>query len=442
MGSTQTKHRLVFIFLFLEGALIAAGMKYVAPILILVVGLFYLVSWYYLRTSRQMRFLDLEAKSPLFTLFTETATGLETIRALGAQEQFINDAYRALDHSQKPFYYMFAIQRWLLLSLELLALIVSVSLVALAVYSSKATSPEAFGLGLLRALQMNTLLTGLVEHWTNLETALGAVSRLRSAINGTPAEKTDTNDEILQLPNKWPQRGEIALDNVTARYGPESDDCRPVLCNVSITISPGQKVMVIGRTGSGKSSFLLSLLRLLEYNGSIIIDGIDISRVAHDKLRNRITTITQDPLQLDGTIRNNLIPYNGQQDDSSMTDELIATTLRRVGLMDHIQAIGGLDVSFVSVGFSHGQLQLLAFARAILHHAYTKSGLILMDEATSSVDLESDAIIQGLIREVFADCTVLMISHRTNCREDVDLVLEMDNGRLSVIDTEDESTEQ
>ncbi len=161
--AASTKRNSVFIFLILEGALIAAGMKYVSPILLLVVGLFYLVSWYYLRTSRQMRFLDLEAKSPLFTLFTETATGLENIRAMGAQEQFINDAYRVLDNSQKPFYYMFAIQRWLLLSLELLALIVSVSLVALAVYSSKATSPEAFGLGLLRALQMNTLLTGLVE---------------------------------------------------------------------------------------------------------------------------------------------------------------------------------------------------------------------------------------------------------------------------------------
>lgn len=147
----------------LKGIIIAVGMKYTAPIIVASFIFFYFLGMYYLRTSRQIRFLDLEARAPLFAEFTETASGLEHIRAFGWQAQVMSRGSKALDHSQKPFYCMFAIQRWLLLSLDLLTLVLSLSVVTIALYTKDQVSQPSFGLSLFMAIQINTILTGLLR---------------------------------------------------------------------------------------------------------------------------------------------------------------------------------------------------------------------------------------------------------------------------------------
>jgi ABC-type multidrug transport system fused ATPase/permease subunit len=203
-------------FTVLKAVIVAIGMKYTSPIIVASFVFFYLLGAYYLRTSRQVRYLDLEARAPLFAEFTETAYGVEHIRAFGWQKQVMSRACKALDHSQRPFYYMNAIQRWLLLNLDLLTLVLSLAVVLVALYARDTFSQPGFALSLFMAIQINSALTGLIDSFAAVETALGAVSRLRIFANTTPQEESP--DNAVELPKDWPVSGEIIFDGVTAKY--------------------------------------------------------------------------------------------------------------------------------------------------------------------------------------------------------------------------------
>lgn len=179
---------------------------------------------------------------------------------------------------------------------------------------------------------------------------------------------------------------------------------------------------------SGKSSLLLSMLGLLEHTGSIVIDGVDISTVPRQLLRSRITTISQDSVQLKGSVRENLIPYKEQAQDGKMDDTLLLRTLEKVGLSEVISGKGGLDADLSDMSLSEGQTQFLCLARAILHNHWTEGKVVLMDEPTSNMDYETDARIQALVRDAFAKCTIIMISHRPEMIADVDVHLKVSNG--------------
>lgn len=202
--------------MIIKAIVVAIGMKYTAPVIIVSFVLFYLLGVYYLRTSRQIRFLDLEARAPLFAEFIETASGVEHIRAFGWQKQVMSRAHKALDHSQRPFYYMYAIQRWLLLSLDLLTLVLSLAVVLVALYAKGSFSQPGFALSLFMAIQINSALTGVINSFAAVETALGAVSRLRIFANTTPQEESP--DNVVELPKSWPDCGEVIFDSVTAKY--------------------------------------------------------------------------------------------------------------------------------------------------------------------------------------------------------------------------------
>jgi ABC-type multidrug transport system fused ATPase/permease subunit len=197
--------------------IIAAGASYGAAIIPFLLVALYLLQHFYLRTSRQMRHLDLEAKSPLYTQFSETATGAQHIRAFSWQSHILTQSFDLLDLSQKPYYYMFCIQRWLTLVLELCVMTVAVVLVAMALNLPDSTSEGAIGLALLNLISFGSGMANLINAWTRLETSLGAVSRLRSFLNETPMESEPLAEAML--PEGWPEHGRIEIKDLKANYG-------------------------------------------------------------------------------------------------------------------------------------------------------------------------------------------------------------------------------
>ncbi|KAF4954480.1 hypothetical protein FGADI_5259 [Fusarium gaditjirri] len=366
---------------------VASGASYFGAFLPVSFLALYLIQKYYLRTSRQMRLLDLEAKTPLYTQFTEITAGLATIRSFGWTNEFLDESFRMLNTSQKPFYLMFCIQRWLELVLDLFVAGMAILLVTIALRIPGTTSEGAIGLAMLNLLGLNLTLTTVIDQWTTLETSLGAIARLKSFIKNTPNENKQGETEV---PDNWPV-GRIVLDAVTASY-------------------------------SGKSSLILSILRLLELqSGSIQIDGKDLASLSRQHIRSQITTIPQDPVSLSGTVRQNLDPEGLIQ-----ADQILIEALKKTTLWETVHTRGGLDADLSELGFSVGQRQLFCLARALISH----SKIVLLDEPTSSVDSATDKDVRRIIREVMQGRTVIEVTHRLDYLTDFDLAVVMKDGQI------------
>lgn len=182
---------------------------------------------------------------------------------------------------------------------------------------------------------------------------------------------------------------------------------------------------------SGKSSLILALLNSLDHTGKILIDGVNIKKVPIEFLRNRITTIPQDGVELDASVRLNLDPYDDPNSSHRLADETLQENLTTVGLWNMVEQRGGLDAPLSKMSFSPGQKQLLCLGRAILCREYKQSRIVLIDEATSSVDIETDKRIQAVLANEFAGATVISITHRHHGVEHSDTVLEMRGGRVT-----------
>jgi ATP-binding cassette, subfamily C (CFTR/MRP), member 1 len=433
-------------------ALISVGSSYMGFTTIGLLAALYFLQKIYLRTSRQIRFLDLEAKSPLYTHFFETLEGLSTIRAFGWERFFREASNRALDASQKPYYLMYCIQRWLSLVLQLLIGAMAVLVVGLAVGLRQTTSAGNLGIALTTILSFNTNVQFLLTWWTALETSLGAIARTKNFAEQTPTE--DKPGESFVPSDDWPSRGEIELQAISASYGSEKhENCksrRPLtfkrdsdkaLENIVMHIAPGEKIGICGRTGrlvqvtygikrhqfltinpSGKSSLLSVLQRLLDMDtGTILIDGVDLKCVPRDIIRTRLVAVPQDPFLLSGTIRLNADPTG------KAPDELIMAAMTKVKLWDIIEARGGLDAEMASQVLSQGQQQLFCLGCALLR---TESKILILDEATSSMDLATDRLVQELIRVEFRDHTIITVAHRLETIAESDRVVVLEKGRI------------
>ena len=265
-----------FVLMLLSAGEFAATMPFLAFTL-------WAIQKVYLRTSRQMRLLDLEAKAPLFSLFRESLTGLATIRAFGWAEEFRSLNHTFLDNSQKPFYLLFCIQRWLSVVLDLVVAGLAVVLMVLIVVLRHKLNPGFVALALLSIMSFNQLLASLIKSYTSLETSIGAISRIRSFV--TTTEQETKPEENIEPELSWPTHGAIEISRFKAAY---SSSSRAVLSDISLNIKAGEKIGICGRSGSGKSSLLSSLLHILEYqDGSITLDGIDLSLVPRNLLRQR-----------------------------------------------------------------------------------------------------------------------------------------------------------
>ncbi|OAA42906.1 ABC transporter, transmembrane domain, type 1 [Beauveria brongniartii RCEF 3172] len=403
----------------IELGFVLSGASYATIALPFVLGIVYAIQKFYLRTSRQLRHLDLEAKTPLFVCFKETANGLLHIRTLHWSEAQLQRNLIFVDDSQKPYYQMFCAQRWLVLVLDLTITAVAVIIVSVALNVKNSSSPAAIGLAYLIMINFGTTVAGLIQRFTEMEISLGSISRTRAFVENTPREQ---EPKRFKVPDNWPDKGKVEFRNVTAKYNSDS-----VLTDVSFVARPGDKVGIIGRSGSGKSSLLLTLLNFLEYSGSIIIDGVNISKVPHQLLRERITTITQTPVVIDDSVRYNLVPWD---DSKNFPDSVIKHTLRQLGLWEHIKSKSGLQASVESAGLSAAHLELLCIARAILHHIQTESKIVLMDEATASLSAASDLEVQRVMKEIFQGCTVFNVAHWDSPLQVNDLELFIEKGKL------------
>ncbi|KAJ5946436.1 ABC transporter transmembrane domain type 1 [Penicillium verhagenii] len=439
-----------------NAALIATGSKYMAiSVPFLILSLF-LLQHFYLKTSRQLRLLDLESRDPLYSHLHDTIEGLSTIQAFGWEADFRIANLKLLDATQRTYYMLHCIQRWLTLVLDLIVAAEAVIVVSLAVSLRHTTSVGLLGVSLnsilgiysqwklcfpilslenrdsymitqltfLRAA-FNGSLSSLISGWTQLEISLGSILRVKDFELQVPREVSTG----VEVPVDWPSQGAIELSDMTAQYSSGI----PVLSSVSLKVLPGQKIGIYGRTGSGKSSLLSSLLGMLSLiRGSIFIDDIDLTTVSPELVRERLVAISQKPFIMTGcTVRFNLDPTG------VLPDEEIIAALDRVGIWDGVLfERGGLDAEINdTTSLSRGEQQLLQFARAMLKIQACNASILLIDEGTSSVDTETDARVQGLLQQdPFRACTVLTVAHRVHTLLSYDLVVGLDRGNVVEMD--------
>ena len=405
-------------------AVILVATPWFAAPLVPIFGLYYYVQSRYRSISRELKRIDSMRRSPLYSLLGETLNGLPTIRAYGEQDRFITRNNKLVDYSISPSYLLNCSARWLGIRFEFFGACLLFSAAVFGVITRQTISPSVFGLSLSYASQVTNGLNWCIRQFTETEIAMNAVERLSYYFTALPQEPPA---HILELKpsDEWPTNGEIEFKNVSMRYAP---DLPQVLHSISFVIKPHEKIGVVGRTGSGKSSLMQLLFRMVEpTGGEIIIDGVDILKIGLGDLRKPLGIIPQDPVVFLGTVRSNLDPFN------SHSDLEIWDALKRAHIKEKIQELGGLE-SKISAGgenLSVGQRQLLCLARSML----TKPKILVMDEATANVDFESDSIIQACIREDFKDSTVLTIAHRLVTVLDYDRIMVLDKGKIVEFDT-------
>ncbi|KAH9796199.1 ABC transporter C family member 2 [Citrus sinensis] len=397
----------------------------IMPLLIL----FYAAYLYYQSTAREVKRLDSITRSPVYAQFGEALNGLSTIRAFKAYDRMAKINGKSMDNNIRFTLANTSSNRWLTIRLETLGGIMIWLIATFAVMQNgRAENQVAFastmGLLLSYTLNITNLLSGVLRQASRAENSLNAVERVGTYID-LPSEAPGMV-ESNRPPPAWPSSGSIKFEDVVLRYRPELP---PVLHGLSFTVSPSEKVGIVGRTGAGKSSMLNALFRIVELErGEISIDGCDVSKFGLTDLRKVLSIIPQSPVLFSGTVRFNLDPFNEH------TDADLWEALERAHLKDVIRKNSfGLaaEVSEGGENFSVGQRQLLSLARALLR----RSKILVLDEATAAVDVRTDALIQRTIREEFKSCSMLIIAHRLNTIIDCDRILVLDAGQVLEHDT-------
>ncbi|KAM9584296.1 multidrug resistance-associated protein 1 [Trichechus inunguis] len=392
----------------------------IAAIVILPLGLIYFfVQRFYVASSRQLKRLESVSRSPVYSHFSETLLGVSVIRAFEEQERFIRQSDLKVDENQKAYYPSIVANRWLAVRLECVGNCIVLFAALFAVISRHSLSAGLVGLSVSYSLQVTTYLNWLVRMSSEMETNIVAVERLKE-YSETEKEAPWQMEEMAP-PSSWPQVGRVEFRDYSLRY---REDLDLVLKHINVTIEGGEKVGIVGRTGAGKSSLTLGLFRITESaGGQIIIDGVDIAQIGLHSLRFRITIIPQDPVLFSGPLRMNLDPFN------QYSDEEVWTSLELAHLKSFVSALPDKlnhECSEGGENLSVGQRQLVCLARALLR----KTKILVLDEATAAVDLETDDLIQSTIRTQFDDCTVLTIAHRLNTIMDCTRVIVLDRGEI------------
>lgn len=387
---------------------------------------YYITQKYYINTSREVQRLDSVLRSPIYSHFSESLDGTSSIRAFSAQGRFIEENHTRLDDNQQAYYANISLNRWLATRLELVGNVI-VTMAALSAVMSRDSISSRYGaLAISYALGVTQTLNWMVRMTSERETAVVSVERIEEYCQLEPEAPLESEPH-LKPPVSWPSDGAIEFNNFQMRYRPDLD---LVLRGLNCSIRPHEKVGIVGRTGAGKSSLMLALMRIVEgeYGGSIVIDGVDIRTIGLHDLRSKIAIIPQDPVLFTGSIRFNLDPFN------RCPDHDLWRALDHSHLGDHIRSLSdGLDYVVAEGGsnFSVGQRQLLCLARALLRN----SRVLLLDEATSGIDHQTDLLVQDTIRKQFTTCTVLTIAHRLDTVMESDRVMVMAAGRVVEIDT-------
>uniref|UniRef100_A0A663M4K8 ATP binding cassette subfamily C member 8 n=1 Tax=Athene cunicularia TaxID=194338 RepID=A0A663M4K8_ATHCN len=382
-----------------------AVISYVTPMFLIALVplaiMCYFIQKYFRVASRDLQQLDDSTQLPLLSHFSETVEGLTTIRAFRYEAKFRQKLLEYTDSNNIASLFLTAANRWLEVRMaSTLPLCIHSEFIC---FNSNKLPSGLVGLGLTYALMVSNYLNWMVRNLADMEIQLGAVKRINGLLK-TEAENYEGLLSSSQIPQNWPDRGEIQIQNLSVRY---DSNLKPVLKHVNAHISPGQKIGICGRTGSGKSSFSLAFFRMVDtFEGRIIIDGIDIAKLPLQTLRSRLSIILQDPILFSGTIRFNLDP------EKKCTDSMLWEALEIAQLKHVVKALpGGLDAIVTEGGenFSQGQRQLFCLARAFVR----KTSIFIMDEATASIDMATENILQKVVMTAFADRTVVTIAVST-----------------------------
>jgi ABC-type multidrug transport system fused ATPase/permease subunit len=460
----------IFVWILLQLVVVLVTIVVITPFFaaaLPILGTIYILAMnYFRRVSRETKRLESIARSPVYSQFSEVLGGLSTVRAYGKTQSFTDSFDELLDTNTRTTYCNKAADRWLATRLESIAA-VFVGLAGIfatqvvvnngvSVDSSTASFASLAGISLSYAISATGIMQYVVRSFAQVEAAMNSVERILYYTESIPQEAALTSSELEQAksleplnaaqkaiaaadgkalyPTKdWPESGAFVLNNLKMRYRAETP---LVLKGLDVHIKGGDHIGVVGRTGSGKSSLLLVLMRIVEpyisddekYQPPLSLDGVDIMRIGLLDLRTKIGIIPQLPVLFSGTVRSNMDPFN------SYTDEDIWSALDKCKMKEFVEHMtDGLQSRVAEYGsnLSQGQRQLLCLGRALLKNV----SVLLLDEATSSVDYDTDKKIQATIREAFAGATIITIAHRVNTIMDSDKILVMDNGVVGEYDS-------
>uniref|UniRef100_A0A8C4NUQ3 ABC-type glutathione-S-conjugate transporter n=1 Tax=Dicentrarchus labrax TaxID=13489 RepID=A0A8C4NUQ3_DICLA len=419
------KMMLSYVFKLMEVCIIVLMATPFAAVIILPLAFLYaFVQSFYVATSCQLRRLEAVSRSPIYTHFNETVQGASVIRAFGEQPRFILQANQRVDFNQTSYFPRFVATRWLAVNLEFVGNGVVLAAAILSVMGKNTLSPGIVGLAVSHSLQVTGILSWIVRSWTDVENNIVSVERVNEYAD--TAKEASWSVEGSSLPLAWPQRGTLEFQDYGLQY---RKGLELALKGITLNIHERERVGIVGRTGAGKSSLALGIFRILEAaKGKIFIDGVNIADIGLHDLRSRITIIPQDPVLFSGSLRMNLDPFD------TYTDEEVWRSLELAHLKNFVSNLPDKlnhECSEGGENLSLGQRQLVCLARALLR----KTKILVLDEATAAVDLETDTLIQSTIRTQFEDCTVLTIAHRLNTIMDYTRVIVMDRGHISEMDS-------
>ncbi|KAI3550246.1 ABC transporter [Colletotrichum filicis] len=413
-------------------ALIIAFFHYFAIALGPLFVFFILASSYYRASAREVKRFESVLRSTVFAKFGEGLSGVASIRAYGLKTHFIADLRKSIDEMNAAYYLTFSNQRWLSTRLDLIGNLLVFTVGILVVTSRFSVPPSIGGLVLSYILGIVQMIQFTVRQLAEVENGMNAVERIQ--YYGTQLEE-EAPLHTIEVRPEWPEKGEIVFDNVEMRY---RANLPLVLSGLSMHVQGGERIGIVGRTGAGKSSIMSTLFRLVELSGGhITIDGVDISTIGLHDLRSRLAIIPQDPTLFRGTVRSNLDPFNEHTDlelwsalrqaDLVPADANLEDPRSKESSSIHLDSVVEED----GLNFSLGQRQLMALARALVRG----SRIIVCDEATSSVDMETDDKIQNTIATSFRGRTLLCIAHRLRTIIGYDRICVMDAGRIAELDT-------
>jgi ABC-type multidrug transport system fused ATPase/permease subunit len=386
----------------------------------------FIISRFYMNCSRELNRLEGISNSPILNLINETISGKITIRAFNYQLLYIKNFQKIIDENYKIRYYMNGIYQWYLFCLNFLEFLFLCCLISVSlIYKDKFTS-KMIGLLLTYSLILQTDMIEFLSSFSNFENTMTNMERSLSYTK-IISEKPQVLKCDRGLQN-WPSKGEIIFDNLCAKY---RNDTEIVLKNVSLSIKAGEHIGLVGRTGCGKSTLALCLFRLIEPNsGKIYIDDVDITSIGLKKLRDNLTIITQESTIIDGTLRYNFDP-KGEH-----TDKEIYKVLKKIGFDDFVKK-QPLHLSHVisenGSNLSIGEKQLICITRAILR----KSKVVILDEATASIDFKHEEIVQKAIDQLLKNSTLISIAHRIKTVLNSDRILVLENGEVKEFDKPD-----
>ncbi|CAO3624546.1 unnamed protein product [Cunninghamella blakesleeana] len=416
---------------------------------LIISGVYFLIGTFYLRISRELKRLNSVSRSPIYSHFTESIVGVTTIRAYGGQKRFLLTMYEKLDSYVAPFYLLWMTNRWLYCRIEFTGAFVTLSTGIFILLNIDRIDAGMAGISLFYASSFLVNVYWFIRQYTQVEMDLNSVERIQEYL--LIDQEAPSVVEGRRPPAAWPTTAAVEVKDLEIRYAP---DLPTVIRGISFDIKPHEKIAVVGKTASGKSTLALSFFRFLEpSSGSISMDGIDITQIGLEDLRSKITIIPQEATLFSGTIRSNLDPFD-EHDDTEIWNSLIRSHLANPNIIlkkqqqqsspsTSIQDLSNADasddknstavitsldqpISDGGANFSQGQKQLLCLSRALLKN----SKLIIMDEATASVDFETDSKIQITIREEFSNSTIITIAHRIRSIIDYDRVLVLDHGKI------------